>query len=124
MTAFGVFFATQIQKMEGFQVVMEMLLMPSMLLSGALFRPGDLPGWLAGSQPHQYSHLCCRPAGPRRVRCPGHLAGSKCMLSDRREELRLHQSGHARARHGLRLRIDLSRPRDPQLLADRVVHPC
>ena len=37
MTTFGVFVASRIQKMESFQVVMQMLLMPMLFLSGALF---------------------------------------------------------------------------------------
>ncbi len=38
--------ASHIQRMEGFSVVMQLLLFP-MLLSGALFPLGGLPGWLA-----------------------------------------------------------------------------
>jgi ABC-2 type transport system permease protein len=47
MTAFGVFVASRIQKMEAFQVVMQMLLMPMLFLSGALFPLNGLPAWLA-----------------------------------------------------------------------------
>lgn len=46
MTAFGVFVASRIQKMESFQVVMQMLLMPMLFLSGALFPLSGLPVWL------------------------------------------------------------------------------
>jgi ABC-2 type transport system permease protein len=46
LTAFGVFVATRIQKMEGFQVVMQLLLFPMIFLSGALFPLNGLPGWL------------------------------------------------------------------------------
>ena len=46
LTAFGVFVASRIQKMEGFQVVMQMLLFPMIFLSGALFPLNSLPGWL------------------------------------------------------------------------------
>ncbi len=46
MTAFGVAVATRIQKMEGFQVVMQMLLFPMLFLSGALFPLSGLPCWL------------------------------------------------------------------------------
>jgi ABC-2 type transport system permease protein len=46
MTTFGVFVASRIQKMEAFQVVMQMVLMPMLFLSGALFPLNDLPGWL------------------------------------------------------------------------------
>src|SRR5665811_2095124 len=46
MTAFGVFVASRIQRMEAFQVVMQMLLMPMLFLSGALFPLSGLPKWL------------------------------------------------------------------------------
>lgn len=47
LTAFGVFVATHIERMEGFQVVMQMLLFPMIFLSGALFPLNRLPGWLS-----------------------------------------------------------------------------
>jgi ABC-2 type transport system permease protein len=47
MTTFGVFVASRISKMESFQVVMQMLLLPMLFLSGALFPLNDLPSWLA-----------------------------------------------------------------------------
>ncbi len=47
MTTFGVFVASRISKMESFQVVMQMLLMPMLFLSGALFPLNGLPSWLA-----------------------------------------------------------------------------
>jgi ABC-2 type transport system permease protein len=46
LTAFGVFVATHIERMEGFQVVMQMLLFPMIFLSDALFPLNSLPGWL------------------------------------------------------------------------------
>ena len=46
LTAFGVFVASHIERMEGFQVVMQMLLFPMIFLSGALFPLNGLPGWL------------------------------------------------------------------------------
>jgi ABC-2 type transport system permease protein len=46
VTAFGVFVASRIQKMEAFQVVMQMLMMPMLFLSGALFPLNNLPAWL------------------------------------------------------------------------------
>ncbi len=46
MTTFGVFVASRIQKMEAFQVVMQMILMPMLFLSGALFPLSGLPRWL------------------------------------------------------------------------------
>jgi ABC-2 type transport system permease protein len=47
LTAFGVFVASRIQRMEGFQVVMQLLLFPMLFLSGALFPLNGLPVWLA-----------------------------------------------------------------------------
>jgi ABC-2 type transport system permease protein len=46
LTAFGVFIASRIQKMESFQVVMQLLLFPMIFLSGAMFPLSGLPGWL------------------------------------------------------------------------------
>ncbi len=46
LTAFGVFVASHIQRMEGFSVVMQLLLFPMLFLSGALFPLSGLPGWL------------------------------------------------------------------------------
>jgi ABC-2 type transport system permease protein len=46
MTTFGVFIASRIQKMEGFQVVMQLLLFPMLFLSGAMFPLQGLPTWL------------------------------------------------------------------------------
>ena len=46
LTAFGVFVPSHIQRMEGFSVVMQLLLFPMLFLSGALFPLTGLPGWL------------------------------------------------------------------------------
>jgi ABC-2 type transport system permease protein len=46
LTTFGVFVASRIQRMEGFQVVMQLLLFPMLFLSGALFPLRGLPVWL------------------------------------------------------------------------------
>jgi ABC-2 type transport system permease protein len=46
LTAFGVFVASHIQRMEGFSVVMQLLLFPMLFLSGALFPLKGLPDWL------------------------------------------------------------------------------
>ncbi len=46
MTTFGVLVASHIRRMEGFSVVMQLLLFPMLFLSGALFPLGGLPGWL------------------------------------------------------------------------------
>ncbi len=47
LTAFGVFVASRIQRMEGFQVVMQLVLFPMIFLSGALFPLSGIPAWLA-----------------------------------------------------------------------------
>jgi ABC-2 type transport system permease protein len=47
LTAFGVFIASRISKMESFQVVMQLLLLPMLFLSGAMFPLSGLPSWLA-----------------------------------------------------------------------------
>jgi ABC-2 type transport system permease protein len=46
LTAFGVFIASRISKMESFQVVMQLLLLPMLFLSGAMFPLRGLPPWL------------------------------------------------------------------------------
>jgi ABC-2 type transport system permease protein len=46
LTAFGVFIASRISKMESFQVVMQLLLLPMLFLSGAMFPLSGLPSWL------------------------------------------------------------------------------
>jgi len=46
LTAFGVFVAARIQRMEGFSVVMQLLLFPMLFLSGSLFPLNGLPAWL------------------------------------------------------------------------------
>jgi len=47
LTAFGVFVASRISRMESFQVVMQLLLLPMLFLSGAMFPLAGLPAWLA-----------------------------------------------------------------------------
>jgi ABC-2 type transport system permease protein len=46
LTAFGVFVASRIERIEGFQVVMQLVLLPMLFLSGALFPLNNLPVWL------------------------------------------------------------------------------
>jgi len=46
LTAFGVFVASRIQRMESFQVVMQLVLFPMLFLSGAMFPLNGLPTWL------------------------------------------------------------------------------
>jgi ABC-2 type transport system permease protein len=47
LTGFGVFVASRIEKIESFQVVMQLVLFPMLFLSGAMFPLNDLPSWLA-----------------------------------------------------------------------------
>ncbi len=47
LTAFGVFVASRISRIEGFQVVMQLVLFPMLFLSGALFPLTGLPVWLS-----------------------------------------------------------------------------
>jgi ABC-2 type transport system permease protein len=52
LTAFGMAIAARIRKVQSVMGVMQMLLMPLMFLSGALFPLTNLPGWL-----HVLTHL-------------------------------------------------------------------
>jgi ABC-2 type transport system permease protein len=47
LSAFGVAIASRMRSMEGFQVVMNFVLMPILFLSGAFFPLSGLPSWLA-----------------------------------------------------------------------------
>lgn len=47
LTSLGIVIASRLKSMEGFQVVMNFLVMPMFFLSGALFPLRDVPGWLA-----------------------------------------------------------------------------
>jgi ABC-2 type transport system permease protein len=47
LTSFGVFVASRMKKMEGFQNVMQFMLFPLIFLSGAIFPVQNLPIWLA-----------------------------------------------------------------------------
>jgi ABC-2 type transport system permease protein len=46
LTAFGVFVASRITKIESFQVVMQLVLFPMLFLSGAMYPLSGLPQWL------------------------------------------------------------------------------
>lgn len=46
MTSLGVLIAARMKSMEGFQVVMQFLMMPMIFLSGALFPMRNLPSWM------------------------------------------------------------------------------
>jgi ABC-2 type transport system permease protein len=47
LSALGLVIAARMRSMEGFQMVMNFLLMPMFFLSGAVFPLGNLPAWLA-----------------------------------------------------------------------------
>ncbi|MBV9606673.1 MAG: ABC transporter permease [Solirubrobacterales bacterium] len=47
ITAFGVMIAIRIKQMQSFMGVMQMIVTPMFFISGALFPPSGLPGWLA-----------------------------------------------------------------------------
>jgi len=46
LSAFGVMLASMMKSLQGFQVVMNFLMMPMFFLSGALFPLTNLPGWM------------------------------------------------------------------------------
>jgi ABC-2 type transport system permease protein len=49
LTAFGVFIASRMKKIDGFQAIMQFLMFPMFFLSGSQFpihSGGGLPGWL------------------------------------------------------------------------------
>jgi ABC-2 type transport system permease protein len=46
LSAFGVMLASMMKSLQGFQVVMNFLMMPMFFLSGALFPLANLPGWM------------------------------------------------------------------------------
>jgi ABC-2 type transport system permease protein len=46
LSAFGVALAARLRSMQGFQVVMNFLMMPMFFLSGSLFPLTGLPGWM------------------------------------------------------------------------------
>jgi ABC-2 type transport system permease protein len=46
LSAFGVALASSMKSLQGFQVVMNFLMMPMFFLSGALFPLNNLPGWM------------------------------------------------------------------------------
>ena len=48
LSSVGVAIASRLKSMEGFQVVMNFVMMPLLFLSGAFFPLSGLPGWLAG----------------------------------------------------------------------------
>jgi len=65
LTAFGVAVASRIEKIESFQVVMQLILFPMLFLSGALFPLNGLPGWLTvitGINPLTYAVAPLRQA--------------------------------------------------------------
>ena len=80
LSALGVAVAARMRTMQGFQMVMNFLMMPMFFLAGALFPlGGNLPAWLIGAD----------PAGSRELR---HRRDPECRAHRRR-------GAHARPRH-------------------------
>ena len=75
ITAFGVMIAVRIKQMQSFMGVMQMIIMPMFFISGALFPPSGLPGWLTVLNRHRPAHLRRRPDAPAGVQPPHHLTG-------------------------------------------------
>ncbi|MCX6012062.1 MAG: ABC transporter permease [Chloroflexi bacterium] len=46
LSSMGILLATRIKSMEGFQVIMQMLMMPMIFLSGVFFPMNNLPAWM------------------------------------------------------------------------------
>lgn len=46
MTGLGVLVATQLKSMQGFQMIMNFVMMPMFFLSGAMFELSSAPGWM------------------------------------------------------------------------------
>jgi ABC-2 type transport system permease protein len=85
MTAFGIMVAARQKTMEGFQMVMQFLMMPMFFLSGAFFPLKGLPGWmsfLSQIDPVTYGVDAIRQEALRRTIAPNLIA-----------TLRLHGTG-------------------------------
>ncbi|MFE2870977.1 ABC transporter permease [Embleya sp. NPDC059259] len=76
-TALGVLAAVCIRRIETFQVVVGMFMMPLLFLSGAMFPARGLPGWLGGAvlvNPLTYGVDALRRTLPGDVATPGGVA--------------------------------------------------
>jgi ABC-2 type transport system permease protein len=79
LSAFGVAIASRMRSMEGFQVVMNFVLMPILFLSGAFFPLSGLPAWLAALtriDPAAYAVDALRRVVLTSAGVPGDLANS------------------------------------------------
>ena len=92
VTAFGVMVATGIKQAQTFTSVVQLLVMPMIFLSGALYPVSGLPTWLARAQPPQPADLRRRPDAAAGVRPPRHLRCRPAQACPRR-----HLVGLARA---------------------------
>ncbi len=110
LTAFGVFVASHIRRMEGFSVVMQLLLFPMLFLSGALFPLSGLPGWLTVLTPDQPPHLRRRAAALGRLRRPAHAPSGRRQVHQQRHLVRPHAVQRRVHRHHLRLRRRVCHP--------------
>ncbi len=75
VTAFGVMVATTIKRAQTFTSVVQMLVMPMVFLSGALYPVSGLPDLARRAQPPEPADLRRRPDAPAGVRPPRHLRG-------------------------------------------------
>ena len=92
LTTFGVFVASRIEKIEGFQVVMQLVLFPMLFLSGALFPLNGLPTWLAVLTRINPLTYAIAPLRQGRLRRPIDADGRAVALSDRGHDLRAYRS--------------------------------
>jgi ABC-2 type transport system permease protein len=79
LSSFGVAIASRMRSMEGFQVVMNFVLMPILFLSGAFFPLSGLPAWLAALtriDPAAYAVDALRRVVLTSAGVPGDLANS------------------------------------------------
>lgn len=111
LTAFGVFVASRITRMEGFQMVMQLVLLPMIFLSGALFPLAGLPLWLdilTRLNPLTYA---VAPPALRGLLRPEPPAGRARPVPERRHAVRLDPVHLDRAgdHGGVRRRVPRSR---------------
>src|SRR5947207_8136162 len=64
LSAFGVMLASVMKSLQGFQVVMNFLMMPMFFLSGALFPLTNLPGWMTFVTPIDPASAGLHPLPP------------------------------------------------------------
>ncbi len=81
-TTLGMLAAVCIKRIETFQVVVSLCLMPLMFLSGAMFPPGGLPGWLGAAvlaNPLTYAVDAIRRTLPGELDLGGYAEGPQLL---------------------------------------------